>query len=57
MCQFHDFAITQILRVIKFGDSRSAKFAILAHLEALNLGGFLWIFAILKAEIYLKIKI
>ena len=53
--KFHDFAITQILH--ELGDSRSAKFAILAHLEALNLGGFLWIFAILKAEIYLKIKI
>ena len=41
--KFYDFAITQILREIELGDSRSAKFAVLAHLEALNLGfyGFL----------------
>ena len=30
------FPITQILREIDFGDSRSAKSAILTHLEALN---------------------
>ena len=35
--KFHNFSITQILRQINFGDSRSAKAAILAHLEALNL--------------------
>ena len=33
---FHDFPITQILREIKYWDSRSAKSAILTHLEALN---------------------
>ena len=33
---FMIFPITQILREIKFGDSRSAKSAILTHLEALN---------------------
>ena len=36
MWKFHDFSITQILREIKFGDSRSAKSAILSSLEALN---------------------
>ena len=35
--KFNDFSIAQILREIKFGDSRSAKSAILTHLEALNL--------------------
>ena len=34
--KFHDFPITQILREIKFEDSRSAKSAIFTHLEALN---------------------
>ena len=34
--KFHDFSITQILCEIKFGDSRSAKSAILANSEALN---------------------
>ena len=36
MWKFHDFSITQILREINFGDSKSAKSAILTHLEALN---------------------
>ena len=34
--KFHDFSITQILREINFVDSRSAKSAILTHLEAQN---------------------
>ena len=34
--KFHDFSITQILREINFGDSRSAKSAILTHLEDFN---------------------
>ena len=34
--KFEDLSITQILREINFGDSRSAKSAILAHLEVLN---------------------
>ena len=34
--KYHDFSITQILREIKFGDARSAKYAIFMHLEALN---------------------
>ena len=31
-----NFSIAQILREINFGDSRSAKSAILPHLQALN---------------------
>ena len=34
--KFNDFSITQILREINLGESRSAKSAILTHLEALN---------------------
>ena len=34
--KFHEFSTTQILREINFGDSRSAKSAILIHREALN---------------------
>ena len=51
MWKFHDFAATHILREINFWDSRSAKSAILTHLEALNFDfhGFLHF---LKAEIY-----
>ena len=33
--KLHDFSIIQILHEIKFGHSRSAKSAILIHLEAL----------------------
>ena len=36
MWKFHDFSITQILREISFANSKSAKHAILTHLEALN---------------------
>ena len=34
--EFHDFHIIQILREINFGESRSAKSAILTRLEVLN---------------------
>ena len=34
--KFHDFTITQNLREINSKDSRSAKFAVLTHLETLN---------------------
>ena len=34
--KFHNFSTTQILRELNFLDSRSAKYAILKHLEALN---------------------
>ena len=36
MWNFHDFSTTQILRKIKFRESRSAKSAISTLLEALN---------------------
>ena len=51
MWKFHDFSITQILREINFEDSRSAKSAILTHLEALNFD-FYEFLHFLKAEIY-----
>ena len=53
MWKFHDFAATHILREINFWDSRSAKSAILTHLEALNFDfhGFLHF---LKAEMLLN---
>ena len=51
-----DFSIAQILREINFEDSRSAKSAILAHLEALNFG-FLGFLHFLKAAIYQIIQI
>ena len=34
--RFQEFSVTQILREINFGDSRSVKSAILTHLKALN---------------------
>ena len=34
--KFHNFSITQILREITFRASRSAKYAILTQLEAVN---------------------
>ena len=51
MWKFQDFAITQILREIKFGDLRSTKFAILTHLQALNFDVMNFLH-FLKAEIY-----
>ena len=51
MWKLHDFSITQILRVINFRHSRSAKSAILTHVEAVNLG-FNEFLHFLKAEIY-----
>ena len=55
MWKFHNFSITQTLREINFEDSRSAKFAILTHLEALNFD-FYEVLHFLKAEICQKIK-
>ena len=56
MWKFHDFCIIQILREINFEDSRSAKSAILTHLEALDFDfhefSHFW-----KAEVYQIIKI
>ena len=51
MKYFHNFYITQILREIKFRDSRSEKSAILTNLEALNFE-FYEFLHYLKAEIY-----
>ena len=42
--KFHDFPITQILREINFEYFRSAKSAILTHLEALNFDFFFYFF-------------
>ena len=42
--------LTQILRENNFSEFRSAKSAILAHLEALNFH-VLWIFALFENEI------
>ena len=50
MWKLKDFSITQILRVINFGVSGSAKSAILTHLEALNFV-FYEFLHFLKAEI------
>ena len=52
MWEFHDFPITQILREIKFGASRSAKSAIWTHLQALNMDFYEFLY-FLKVEIYL----
>ena len=52
----HDFSITQILREINFGESASAKSAILKHLEALNFD-FNAFLHFLKAENYQMNKI
>ena len=48
---FHNFSITRILREINIGDSKSAKTAILTHLEALNFN-FREVLHFLKAEMY-----
>ena len=54
--KFHGFSITQILREINFGDSRSANSAILSHLETLNFDFWeFWYFV--KAGNDQKIKI
>ena len=50
MWKFHDFSITQILREIDFWDSRGAKSAIFAILEALKFD-FYEFLHFLKAEI------
>ena len=56
MWKFHEFSITQILREIKFEDSRSAKSAISAHSETLNFD-FYEFLHFLKADIYQIINI
>ena len=49
--KFHEFSITQILREINFGDSRSTKFAIKTLLEALNCD-FYEFLPFLRADVY-----
>ena len=56
MWKFQDFSITQILREINFEDSRSAKTAIFAILEALNFV-FLTDFSLQKVQKSIQIKI
>ena len=51
MWKLQNLSVTQILREINFGDFRSAKFAILTHLQALNFV-FVNFFHFLTAEIY-----
>ena len=55
MWKLLDFSVTQILREIKVCEFRVSEFAILAHLEALNLQ-FHEFLHFLKTEIYLKSK-
>ena len=55
MWKFHDFSITQTLREFNFGNSKSAKSAILTHLKALNYD-FHEFLQSLQAEIYQKLK-
>ena len=56
MWKFQNFAITQILSEINFGDCTSAISAILTHLEVLNFA-IDEIMHFLKAEIYQVNKI
>ena len=53
--KFQDFSITQMLREISFGDSKSAKSAIFTHLETLNFD-FYAILHFVKYEIDQKFK-
>ena len=46
------FSITQILREINFGDSRSAKYAILTQLKVLNFAFYEILHVLKGAEIY-----
>ena len=48
--KFHNFAITQILREINFWDSKSAKLAILTHLEALKFEFYLFLYFLKAAN-------
>ena len=54
--KFHDFPITQILREINFGESRSSKTAFFAILVALNFVDLIN-FSPQKVQKILKIKI
>ena len=56
MWKFQDFSITQILREINFGDSRSAETAVFAILGAVNFV-HLVNFSLEKEHKFIKIKI
>ena len=51
MWKFKEFSAFKILRETNFRDSRSVKYAIFTHLQALNFD-FYEFFHFLKAEIY-----
>ena len=51
MWKSQNFSITQILREINFWDSRSAKSAILTHIEALNFDFYEFLHS-LETEMY-----
>ena len=54
--KFHDFPVTQILREINFGESRSWKIAVFAISEALDFVD-LANFSLQKVQNFIKIKI
>ena len=54
--KFQDFSVIQILREIKFGESRSSKTAILANFGALNFVGLVK-FSLQKVQKFMKYKI
>jgi len=57
MWKFHDFSITQILREIKYGGSRSSKNAVFFSIfEAMNFINLINI-SIQRVQKWLKIKI
>ena len=56
MWKFQDFSVTQILREINFGESRTSKMAVFAILGALNFVD-LEKLGIQKVQKFVKIKI
>ena len=54
--KFQDLSVIQILREIKFGESRSSKTAILANFGALNFVGLVK-FSLQKVQKFMKFKI
>ena len=56
VCKFQDFAISQILSEINFGDFGSAKTAVFALFGALNIANLVNC-SLQKVQKYIKIKI
>ena len=54
--KFHDFPISEMLREINFGESRSSKSAIFAFFEGLNFVKLVN-FSLQKAQKFVKIKV